>query len=227
MALFPDQPDDNFKQFVYEQFSRVGKVLSSPQRLIILNILCQGEHTVESLAKYSELTLANVSQHLQVLKSVNMIKSRKEGKYSYYQLSDESTCRFFTTFRDYTVSRLPEIQATLDKLGESPTRSNLVTMRELMNMVECGSVYVIDVRPREEYEQNHLPGAVSTPLDELPGLLTDLPKGKDIVAYCRSEYCILADKAVTILLQNGFQARRMDVGITDWMLAGFPLDKKA
>jgi rhodanese-related sulfurtransferase len=225
MALFPDQPDDDFKQFVYEQFSRVGKILSSPQRLIILNILCQGEHTVEALAKYSELTLANVSQHLQLLKSVNMIKSRKEGKYSFYKLTDESTCRFFTMFREYSVTRLPEIQATLDKLTESPSRSDLVSMSELMGLVEKGTVYVIDVRPREEYEANHLPGAVSAPLDELSGLLETLPKDRDIVAYCRSEFCILADKAVDLLTHNGFKARRMDVGLIDWMLAGFPLDK--
>ena len=225
MSLFPDKPDDVFKQFVYEQFSRVGKALSSPQRLIILNILCQGEHSVEALAKYSELTLANVSQHLQLLKSVNMIKSRKEGKYSYYQLSDENTCRFFTMFRDFTVTRLPEIQATLDKLADSSTRSNLVSMSELMSLVKKGSVCVIDVRPREEYEQNHLPGALSIPLDELVVKLETLPIGKEIVAYCRSEFCILADKAVDILLQQGYMARRMDVGLIDWKLAGLPLDK--
>ena len=224
MAMFPSRPDNEFKQFVYDQFSRIGKILSSPQRLIILNILCQGEHTVEALARYSELTVANVSQHLQLLKSVNMIKSRKEGKYNYYQLSDESTCRFFTIFRDYTVERLPEIQTTLDNLADSPTRSDLVSMQELQQLVDKGSVYVIDVRPREEYEQNHMPGAVSMPLEELPDLLTSLPKKKEIVAYCRSEFCILADKAVAILTQHGYKARRMDVGLVDWMLAGFPLD---
>jgi rhodanese-related sulfurtransferase len=225
MSLFPSQPDDEFKQFVYEQFSRIGKVLSSPQRLIILNILCQGEHTVEALAKYAELSVANVSQHLQLLKSVNMIKSRKEGKYNYYQLSDESTCRFFTMFRDYSVERLPEIQATLQNLSGSPTRSDLVTMKELQELVKKGNAFVIDVRPREEYEQNHLPGAVSMPLDELNELLSSLPKKAEIVAYCRSEFCILADKAVDILVSNGYKARRMDVGLVDWMLAGFPLDK--
>ena len=137
----------------------------------------------------------HVSQHLQLLKSVNMIKSRKEGKYSFYKLSDESTCRFFTMFREFSVTRLPEIQATLDKLTESPSRSDLVSMSELMGLVEKGTVYVIDVRPKEEFEENHLPGAVSTPLDELSSIMNTLPKDKDIVAYCRSEFCILADKS--------------------------------
>ena len=98
MSVFPDYPDENFKSYVYEQFSRVGKILSSPHRLIILNILCQGEHTVESLAKYSNLTIANLSRHLQIMKSANFVISRKEGKYVRYNLADEETCRLFSTY---------------------------------------------------------------------------------------------------------------------------------
>jgi rhodanese-related sulfurtransferase/DNA-binding transcriptional ArsR family regulator len=223
MSLYPSAPDDDFKEFVYEQFSRLGKALASPQRLIILNIISQGEHTVEVLARYSGLSVANVSRHLQILKATNLVKVRKDGKYVYYRLADDSAADFFIRFRDFACTRLPEIVHILDKIANSPTRSNQIAMRDLLPKIHDQAVFIIDVRPEEEYRESHLPGAVSMPLNEIKNNIETLPKDKEIIVYCRGEFCILADQALEILKQHGYEARRMNEGLIDWKIAGFPI----
>ncbi len=224
MPVWPQAPDDEFKTFVYEQFSRIGKALSSPQRLIILNILCQGEHTVESLARHAGLTVANLSRHLQILKTTNIVRMRRDGKYTYYSLSDEQTCAFFTSFKEYGAKQLLEIRAAMAEISSAPSRVDLVDLNKLTHMVNEGDVLIIDVRPEEEYHQAHLPGAVSMPLDQLEIRLKDHPKDKHIVANCRGRFCILADKAVELLRSQGFQATRAGDGVVEWRDAGLPLE---
>ena len=225
MSIWPQAPDGEFKSFVYEQFARIGKALSSPPRLIILNILCQGEHTVESLAKHADLTVANLSRHLQILRSVNLVKIRRDGKYIYYSLPDEQTCSFFTSYKDFGFQQLIELKTALEEIADAPSRVSLVDMQELQRLIDEDSVVLLDVRPNEEYRKAHLPGAISVPLDELELRLDELPKDKMIVAYCRGKFCILADRAVNILLEKGFNATRTDDGVVEWRNAGHPIEE--
>lgn len=221
--MYPTIPDDDFKDYVYQELSTLGKAFASPQRLVIMNIICQGEHTVEALAKHAQLSVANVSRHLQVLRSANLLRMRREGKYIYYRLADEKTAEFFICYRDFSLSRLSDLQASLEKVASAPTRSDRVGMKELFEKLQDDTLYVLDVRPEEEYFESHLPGAVSIPLEEVGSRLQELPKDKEIVVYCRGELCVLADKALSILRSNGFQAKRLNEGLIDWKLAGFPV----
>lgn len=221
MSAFPDYPDESFKIFIYEQFSRVGKIFSSPHRLIILNILCHGEHSVESVARHADLTIANVSRHLQMLKSVNLIKSRKEGKYTLYSLADDETCHFFSAYRKFTYSRLPEIALSMNIISDKPTRVSMMHFEDID--VDADNIVILDVRPKEEYISGHIPNAISIPLGELENNLDKIPKGVELITYCRDNYCILADKAMAILFREGFHVRRLDIGFIDWKLAGLPI----
>lgn len=224
MDYLPRTPDSEFKQYLYQHFSRIGKALSSPPRLVILNILSQGEHTVESVARASQLTPANVSQHLQLLKSVNLVRQRKEGKFVRYSLADEDASRFFVTYRRFVHSRIPEIDTAIRAVHEAPSRRNALTVEQLADVLEKDAIFLVDVRPLEEFETAHVPGAVSVPLSELPDRLDELPRDKEIVTFCRGLFCILADQAVEILLQAGFQANRVEGGVLEWRLAGKPLE---
>lgn len=224
MSIFPNKPDDDFKSFVYEQFSRVGKALSSPHRLILLNILCQGEHTVESLVENTGLNVANVSRHLQMLKSVNLVKIRREGKYIFYSLSDDDTCVFFMGFRHFVEKHSSELHAAMNLIADKPSRISVVRLEEMQKKIKDKSALIVDVRPEEEFRNIHLPGAISIPLSTLEKRLDEIPRDKEIITYCRDNYCILADKAVNILLKEGFDAKRMDIGIIDWRHAGLPIE---
>lgn len=224
MSVFPNKPDDQFKAFVYDQFSRTGKALSSPHRLMLLNLLCQGEHTVEQMVNTTGLNVANVSRHLQMLKSVNMVKIRREGKYIYYSLTDEDTCRFFMGFRKYVENHSSELHAAMNLISDKPSRLSIVTKDEMLHRLDERSAFIIDVRPVLEYRQLHLPGAVSIPLPELPDRLEEIPENREIITYCRDHYCVLADKAVNLLLEKGYDAKRMDIGLIDWKLAGLPVE---
>ncbi len=225
MPVWPERPNNEFKSFVYEQFSRIGKAFSAPARLVTLNILCQGEHTVETLARYAGLTVANLSRHLQVLKAANLVKMRRDGKYIYYMVADEMTCRFFLDFKDFAYKQLVEIRTALQEISKTTSRLHPVDREELMKRLNEEDTIIIDVRPEEEYQQGHLPGAVSIPLEELERRLSELPEGKEIVAYCRGRYCILADQAVDLLLTKGYRAQRADDGVVEWKIDGMPVEK--
>jgi rhodanese-related sulfurtransferase len=225
MPVWPEIPNNEFKSFVYEQFSRIGKAFSTPARLIILNILCQGEHTVETLAGYAGLTVANLSRHLQVLKAANLVKMRRDGKFIYYMVADETTCRFFSDFKDFAYNQLVEIRTALQEISKAPSRLHPVDREELMKRLNEEDTLIIDVRPEDEHQQGHLPGAVSIPLEELERRLSELPEDKGIVAYCRGRYCILADKAVDLLLAKGYRAQRADDGVVEWKIDGLPVEK--
>ncbi len=225
MPILPDTPNDEFKRFVYDQFSRIGKALSSPARLVIMNVLCQGEHTVDALARYADMNVANISRHLQVLRGVNLVKIRREGKYIYYAVAGEDTVRFYNDFKNFAYHQLLEIRSALQEISKSPSRLHPVGREELLKKINEEYVLIVDVRPEEEYIQGHFPGAISVPLQGLDRRLRELPRDKLIVAYCRGRFCILADKAVGILLAHGYSARRADDGVVDWKIAGLPVEK--
>ncbi|MDV2495847.1 MAG: metalloregulator ArsR/SmtB family transcription factor [bacterium] len=212
-----------FKDHLYEQFARIGKALASPKRLELLDLLAQGDRAVESLAAEASLSVANCSQHLQVLREARLVESRKEGLYVFYRLADESVSGFWLALRSLAERRLADVERIVRDYFEAPEELEPVGHDELLERVRLGSVTVLDVRPVEEYRAGHIPGAVSVPLEELERRLSDLPRDQEIIAYCRGPYCIFAVHAVELLRERGFTARRFEEGIPEWRLAGLPV----
>ena len=178
-------PNRLFKDAIYEQFARIGKAVSSPKRLELLDLLCQGPRTVEVLAKESGLTLANASQHLQVLRATRLVEAEKEGLFVIYRLADQTVCEFFRTMRVLAESRLAEVEQIKRRFLEGREGMEPVDRDALLELIRKGAVTVLDVRPIEEYNAGHLTGALSIPLKELKLHLTKLPRNQEIVAYCR------------------------------------------
>ena len=213
-----------FKDRLFEQFARIGKALASPKRLEILDLLAQGERTVEEVARETAMPLANASQHLQVLKGARMVESRREGLYAYYRLADEAVFRTWQAVRALGETRLAEIDRVVETFLEDRDALEAVGAAALMERLSDGNVVVLDVRPEEEYRAGHIPGALSVPMDALEATLQALPKDKEIVAYCRGPYCVFSDEAVTLLRSRGYQARRLAEGLPDWRAKGLPVE---
>jgi len=212
-----------FKTAIYEQFARIGKAIANPSRLELLDLLCQGPRTVEALANEANLGLANTSQHLKALRVARLVEAEKAGLYVTYRLADEQVCQFFRSLRSLAETRLAEIREITreflaDRKGLEP-----VDREALLNKVRDGAVIVLDVRPAEEYRAGHIPGALSIPLKELERRLSDLPRKRDIVAYCRGPYCVLAVEAVEMLRARGFSAFRLEQSVQDWRAEGLPV----
>ena len=206
----------------YEQFARIGKALAAAGRVELLDLLCQGERSVEALARTSGMTVTNTSQHLQVLRAAALVEARKEGTKVIYRLAGEDVCRFFLALGELARARLAEVDQLVRCYLDGDTFQPL-TRRELLERVERGDVLVLDVRPAAEYAAGHIPGAVSIPLDELEARLGELPANREIVAYCRGPYCLLASNALDLLDGHGFRARRLEDGLPEWRLAGLPI----
>ena len=213
----------NFKKAIYEQLARIGKAVASPPRLELLDLLCQGPRTVEALAKEAGLTVANASQHLQVLRSARLVEAEKQGLYVTYRLADVAVCEFFQKLRTLAELRLAEVESIVRQLREGPERLEPVEKKALLRRVRRGEVVVLDVRPPEEYRAGHIPGALSVPLKQLRSHLSKLPRNQDIVAYCRGPYCVLAAEAVELLRAKGFRALRLEDGIPEWRAHGLPV----
>ena len=212
-----------FKDAIYEQFSRIGKAVSSPKRLELLDLLCQGEKTVETLTGETGLTLANASQHLQVLRAARLVEAEKEGLYVKYRLADQMVCQFFRSMRVLAENRLAEVELINRRFLAGKEGMEPVDSDDLLKRVIERAVTVLDVRPAEEYRAGHIPGALSVPLGQLKELLSKLPKDQDVVAYCRGPYCVLAVEAVELLRNKGFTAIRLEEGIQDWLAMGLSI----
>lgn len=209
------------KLALYEQFARVGKALASGKRLELLDLLAQGERTVDSLASAAELGLTTASSHLQSLKRANLVTTRRDGTRIYYRLAGTDVAELYEHLRRVADRHLPDVAAaSAAYLGPDPEH---VTRDELMRLAESGEVTVLDVRPREEYDAGHIPGAVSIPLDELPERLAELPADQETVAYCRGAYCVFAHEAIRLLVAEGRAARRLTDGMLEWRLADLPV----
>ncbi|MDF1594077.1 MAG: metalloregulator ArsR/SmtB family transcription factor [Desulfobacterales bacterium] len=216
-------PNRRFKDEIYEQFARIGKAVSSPKRLELLDLLCQGPRTVEVLANESSLTIANASQHLQVLRAVRLVETEKEGVFVIYRLADQAVCEFYRAMRVLSESRLAEVEQIKRRFLEGREGMEPVDREKLLELVREGAVTVLDVRPVEEFSAAHIPGAISIPLEELELHLSDLPCDQEIVAYCRGPYCVLSIEAVEMLRAKGFKAVRLEEGIQDLRAVGFPI----
>ncbi|MDV6241333.1 ArsR/SmtB family transcription factor [Rhodococcus opacus] len=211
------------KTELFDQFARVGKALGSGKRLELLDLLAQGERTVDALARACELGLTTASAHLQILKQANLVATRREGTKVFYRLAGEDVAQLFALVRTVANDHLPDVEAAAAAyLGPADTEH--VSKDQLLERARSGKVTVLDVRPREEYQAGHIPGAVSIPLDELADHLADLPPDQEIVAYCRGAYCVLAHDAVRLLTDHGRQASRLTDGMLEWRLAALPVD---
>lgn len=215
--------DRQYKDAMFEHQARVGKALSSPKRLEILDVLAQGPRTVEVLAQQSSLTVANTSRHLQVLRAARLVEAGKKGLFVTYRLADEEVAGFLRSMRILAEHRLAEMEQITRTFLAGRTGMEAVNRETLLSRIRSGEVTVLDVRPPEEFEAGHLPGAVSVPLAELKKRLKDFPKNREIVAYCRGPYCVLAIKAVELLRKKGFRAMRLEDGISDLRAHGFDI----
>lgn len=217
-------PHRRFKDAIYEQLARLGKAVSAPKRLELLDLLCQGPRTVEALAEEAALSVANASQHLQVLRAARLVEAEKRGLHVEYRLADEDVCRFFVALRGLARSRIAEIEQVTRDYFESRRAMERVRGDELLRRVRGGEVTVIDVRPVEEYRAGHIPGALSIPVAELKSRMKELPKDREVVAYCRGPYCVMAVEAVELLRKRGFNAHRIEQGVADWRARGWRLE---
>ncbi len=209
-----------FKDSIYEHFARVGKAVSAPKRIEILDLLCQGPCSVELLAGRVDISIANASKHLQVLRSAHLIESRKIGLHVEYRIADTEVSTFFHSFKSVAESRIAEIGRLLHSFLEERDALEEIDAKEIFRRVKSGEAVLIDVRPEEEFRAGHLPGAISMPLPQLKKRLKDLPKRREIIAYCRGPYCVMAIDAVSYLKKNGYSAHRLDAGVLDWQVSG-------
>lgn len=209
-----------FRDAIYEQFARIGKAVSSPKRLELLDLLSQTERTVEAIAHEAGISVANASQHLQVLRSAGLVESRKDGLFVTYRLADDEVCELVQAMKSLAERRLAEIEQIRRQFRESHSDLQPVDRDTLRERIESGTIVLVDVRPREEYLAGHIAGALCMPLEELERRLDDLPKGREIVAYCRGPYCIMAARAVEMMRARGLRASHMEEGVREWRSHG-------
>lgn len=213
-----------FKHELFVQFARIGKALGNANRLELLEFIAQGARSVEALAKVSGLSVANASQHLQELRQVGLVTARKEGLRVYYELSGDDVIELLDVIRRTAERRIAEVEKLVGTYLDAKDDLEPIEARELLARARKGLVTVLDVRPAEEYEAGHLPGAVNIPLSDLESRLGKLPKNKEIIAYCRGPYCVLAFEAVARLRKKGLRARRLEAGFPEWKVAGLPIE---
>jgi rhodanese-related sulfurtransferase len=213
----------DFKTQIHEQFARVARAISNPHRLEILDLLAQAERSVDELAAGADLSIANTSQHLQVLRDGRLVESRRVGQRIIYRLAGENVFKLLQLVREVAALQLPEVDRIVDTYYRDRREFEPVTQAELLDRLRDPGLILLDVRPEAEYQHGHIAGARAIPVDQLPSRLNELPKEQEIVAYCRGRYCVFADEAVDILTANGYRARRFSEGFPDWKHAGLPV----
>jgi rhodanese-related sulfurtransferase len=213
-----------FKNRLYGQFARLGKALSSPYRLELLDLLAQSERTVESLAAETGATMANISQHLQILRNAGLASTRKDGLYVHYRIADPAVSALCAALRTVAEKQDAQLDRIVREHFGDRDEPEPVEMTELLRRARAGDVIVVDARPVNEYAAGHIPGALSIPIDDLKQRLRRLPKSKPYVAYCRGPYCVYADQAVDQLRASGRRAKRLAVGLPEWKSAGLPVE---
>jgi rhodanese-related sulfurtransferase/DNA-binding transcriptional ArsR family regulator len=216
-----------FKDELFDQFARIGKALSSGRRLELVELLAQGERAVEDLAVETSQPVANVSQHLQILRRAQLVETRREGTYIRYRLANENVLQLWLALRELGQARLAEIRTLIETYLKDRSVLEAVSCDELERRIREGNALVLDVRPEAEFAAGHVAGARSIPIAELRARIRELPKKRVIVAYCRGPYCVFADQAVQILRGAGYQAMRLDGGFPDWLMKSLPVERNA
>lgn len=211
------------KDPLYAQFARIGHAVSSPKRLELLDLLSQGEKTVETLAEQSSMPLKNTSAHLRVLRQARLVDTRRDATYVHYRLASEDVFRFLRELQAVARSRLAEVEQVARLYIDDRDEMEPVSLDQLRRRMREGDVTVIDVRPEEEFRSGHIPGAFSIPVAQLKRRLSEIPKKREVVAYCRGPYCVYSVEAVGILRKHGYRARRADEGLPDWRARSLPV----
>ena len=215
----------SFKKQLFEQFARVGKALASGHRLELLEFLAQGERTVEALAGVTGLSVANTSQHLQQLRQVGLVATRKQGLHVHYRLADADVSELLSVMQKIAEKQFAEVERIVRVYLTTKDGLDPISRADLLKRAAEGDVTVLDVRPPEEYAAGHVPGALNIPVKELIAHLEALPQDQEVVAYCRGPYCVLAFEAVSQLRAHGFRARRLEEGFPEWKTAGLPVEE--
>lgn len=216
----------NLKDLLYEQVARIGKALSSPKRLELLELLAQGEKTVETLASESGSDIKLVSAHLKALREARLVESQRDGRFMVYRTSGTDVGALLVTLRDVAEAHLVELRLALARLVDAEAQLTGVSRETLLEQARRGEVLVLDVRPETEYRSAHLPYARSMPLDELEHHLDALPADVPIVAYCRGPFCLMSEQAVSLLRARGFRAARIEDGVNEWLAGGLPIESE-
>ena len=219
-------PARRFKDAIYDQFARVAKALASARRIELLELLAQGPRTVEALGRMADMTLANTSAHLQVLRTAGLVETSKDGLYVTYRLADPTVAALLLALRKVAEARRAEVAKISRGFLAENALLEPVDEAALRRKMKKGEVTVLDVRPAEEYEAAHIPGALSIPLPQLAKRLSELPRRREVVAYCRGPYCVLAVEAVKLLRSKGFKAVRLEHGVLDWAALGLRVEAK-
>lgn len=216
---------DYFDDAVYEQLSRLGKALSNPGRIRILDLLEQGEHTVEGISAAARIPMKNTSAQLQQLRAAQLVSTRRDGVRIYYRLASPAVSTFVAQFEAFAEQTLGDLQVELSRMNALPGGMERLSVAEFQNRVESGDTIIVDVRPADEYQRGHLPGAISMPLEELRSHIDELPEDADVVAYCEGPYCFASARAVRRLLAAGRDAHRIDGGLARWVRSGGELTR--
>lgn len=212
------------KDTLYGLFAEIGKAVANRTRLEILELLCQGEKTVEALAEETGQKVGNTSAHLRTLRGARLVETRKDPPYVHYRIADPEVCTVLLALRRVAERRLAEVREAVDHFYEDPEGLEAIDRDELLARLKRGDAVLVDVRPREEYAAGHLPGARSIPLPELQRKVRDLPRDQEIVAYCRGPYCTFSREGVAFLVGRGYRAVRFDEGLIEWRAAGLPVE---
>ncbi|TMQ73912.1 MAG: metalloregulator ArsR/SmtB family transcription factor [Candidatus Eisenbacteria bacterium] len=215
--------DIEFSGQLYGQLARISKAMASPRRLELVDLLAQGERTVEDLAALTAMSVANTSRHLQSLRAARLVTVRREGLYAHYRLADAGVFRLWQAVRDLGEARLAGVRELVRARFEPRGARGGLDLAELRRRLESGEAIVLDARPEREFRAGHIPGALSLPIEDLDAHLHVLPADQEIVVYSRGPYCGMADQAVAILEANGYRARRLAQGFPDWRAAGHPV----
>ncbi|WMJ74164.1 metalloregulator ArsR/SmtB family transcription factor [Cytophagaceae bacterium ABcell3] len=213
-----------FKDKVFGELAKVSNALSNPKRLEIIDLLAQGERTVEKISNETGMSIANASQHLQVLKAGSLVEIKRNGNFIIYRLASDKVSYIWQLLRELGTERIAEIEKVINDFRTQKKTLESVTIDELLKKMENQNVVVIDVRPTEEFNSGHISQAISIPIDQLAKRLNELPKNKEIIAYCRGPFCVFADDAVIMLKENNYKAIRLEQGFPDWKLKGLDVE---
>lgn len=213
-----------FKNEVYGELAIITKAMANAHRLEIIELLAQGEFSVEQIAGQTNLSIASASQHLQVLKAAQLVEINRQGNFIYYRLENNNVFKAWKALRDLGIERIVTIEKLVKDFRKSKYDFETVTNDELLRKLKSGNVTVLDVRPEAEYKTGHIAHALSIPIDQLSKRLKELPKGTEIVAYCRGPFCVFADEAVALLSKAGYKVTRLEEGFPEWQLQELPVE---
>ena len=212
-----------FKDRVYDELARLTKALANPHRLEIIELLAQGDYAVEQISAQTDLSVANASQHLQVLKAARLVDVTRNGKFIHYRLANTNVFKAWRALRELGVQQIASVDKLVQDFRQSRVPTEAITINELSRRIQSKKVTILDVRPESEYRKGHIANAVSIPFGELAKRLKELPKRNEIIAYCRGPFCVFADDAVSLLNKAGYKAMRLDQGFPDWASMGKPV----